>query len=352
MATELTKAQATALQRSRSIISMSSTERRRFAVQAANERDFDDLWSLLEAFLARKQASAHTLSAYRKGLRVLLEAWQGVNLLRPSREEAELFVLDLSAPDREIDAEDRNKYRDGQSIRYKPLAPATVRARVSAAKAFYEALAWAGATDANPFEGVLLPKLRSRPVDRAREKAYTQEELERMARVCQDWDDRLILLLGAHAGLRASEMLALRWEDVDLRAGRLTVRFGKGGTTASVTMSDELARNLRTLGYELFPTGSASGEVLSTRSRSRLYERVKRLWIDGFVLEGAEVPPFTKGVHGLRHHAGVTYARQTYDLRKVRDHLRHASMSSTEIYMAAAESTDEVRDWEIGFDED
>jgi integrase/recombinase XerC len=64
------------------------------------------------------------------------------------------------------------------------------------------------------------------------------------------------------------------------------------------------------------------------------------------------VPPFTKGVHGLRHHAGVTYARQTHDLRKVRDHLRHASMSSTEVYMAAAEGTDEVRDWRIGFDDD
>src|SRR5690625_7151775 len=119
MSTELTKAQATALQRSRSIISMSSTERRRFAVKAANERDFDDLWSLLEAFLARKQASDHTLNAYRKGLRVLLEAWQGVNLLRPSREEAELFVLDLSGPDREIDDDDRNKYREGHRNRQK-----------------------------------------------------------------------------------------------------------------------------------------------------------------------------------------------------------------------------------------
>src|SRR5690625_4257416 len=173
-----------------------------------------------------------------------------------------------------------------------------------------------------------------------------------MARVCQDWDDRLILLLGAHAGLRASEMLALRWEDVDLDAGKLTVRFGKGGTTAGVTMSDELARNLGTLRHGLFPASAPAGEVLESRSRSKLYERMKRLWIDGHVFEGREVPPFTKGVHGLRHHAGVTYARQTHDLRKVRDHLRHASMSSTEVYMAAAEQTDEVRDWEIGFDEE
>jgi integrase len=102
----------------------------------------------------------------------------------------------------------------------------------------------------------------------------------------------------------------------------------------------------------LFPAGRASGSILETRSRSRLYKRVQRLWTDAFALEGHEVPPFTKGVHGLRHHAGVAYARETHDLRKVRDHLRHASMSSTEVYMAAAEGTNEVRGWRIGFEDE
>src|SRR5690625_6193119 len=100
MAREITKTQANALQRARSIIGMSSAERRRFAAQAANERNFEDLWGLLEAFLTRKEASSHTFSSYKKGLQTLLEAWQGVNLLRPTREDAELYVLNLSAPDR------------------------------------------------------------------------------------------------------------------------------------------------------------------------------------------------------------------------------------------------------------
>lgn len=349
---ELSKSLTSSLERARSLLTMSSEDRRLFAAKAVNERDTEALWELTEAYLTRKQASRNTIASYRKGVLVLLEAWSGVNLLRPRREDAELYVLDLMAPDRPVDDNDRNKYEDGRSVKYKPLSAASVRSRVSAAKALYDALRWTDVTDADPFDDITLPKLRSKPVERAREKSYTQEELARMARVCRDWDDRLILLLGAHGGLRASEMLALRWEDVDLHRGRLTVRFGKGGTTASVTMSEELLRNLRTLRSGLFPAGPASGYVLSSRSRSSLYERVKRLWIDSFAFEGHEVPPFTKGVHGLRHHAGVAYARQTHDLRKVRDHLRHASMSSTEVYMAAAEGTTEVRDWQIGFDED
>jgi integrase/recombinase XerC len=349
---ELGKSLASGLARARSLLTMSSEDRRLFAARAVHERDTEALWALTEAYLTRKQVSRNTVVSYRKGVMVLLEAWSGVNLLRPRREDAELYVLDLMAPDRPVDGNDRNRFEDGRAVEFKPLSPASVRSRVSAAKALYDALRWADVTEADPFGDVTLPKLRSKPVERAREKSYTQKELARMAKVCRDWDDRLILLLGAHGGLRASEMLALRWEDVDLHRGRLTVRFGKGGTTASVTMSEELLRNLRALRGSLFPAGQASGYILESRSRSSLYERVKRLWTDAFAFAGQEVPPFTKGVHGLRHHAGVTYARQTHDLRKVRDHLRHASMSSTEVYMAAAESTSEVRDWEIGFDED
>lgn len=33
-----------------------------------------------------------------------------------------------------------------------------------------------------------------------------------------------------------------------------------------------------------------------------------------------------------------------------RNHLRHASMSSAEIYMAAAKDTDEVREWSLGIE--
>lgn len=171
-----------------------------------------------------------------------------------------------------------------------------------------------------------------------------------MGRVATDWDDKLILLLGAHAGLRVSEMLALSWDDVELRAGRLTVRLGKGGTTAGVTMSEELRRNLvaRSQDVPQRRRGDSPTPVLTLRSRAQVYRRLESLWYEAFKLHGVVAPEFSKGVHGLRHFAGMHYASQTSDLRKVRDHLRHASMSSTEIYMAAAKDTDEVREWSLG----
>jgi integrase/recombinase XerC len=83
-----------------------------------------------------------------------------------------------------------------------------------------------------------------------------------------------------------------------------------------------------------------------------VYTRLQELWFLALEMRGLAPERFTKGVHGLRHFAGMFYADQTSDLRKVRDHLRHASMSSTEIYMAAARDTDEVREWSLGVDAD
>lgn len=344
MSAGLVRRESDALARARGLLKLSLEERKRFAARAISERDAEALWSLVEARLRVKGASPNTLLSYRKGVLVLLSAWQGVDLLRPRRNDAELFVMNLLAPDRPSDPKDNSAPAAG----VKPLSAASVRQRVSAAKALYDALRWAEVTTADPFESVSLPKLATGAVERAKSKAYTQEELEAMAAVCQDWDDRFILLLGAHAGLRVSEMLGLEWQQVDLRNSSLTVSFGKGNKTARVTMSDELVRNLAARAHEITPL---RGAVLETRSRSHVYNRVRSLWERSFILTGQVPPPFNKGVHGLRHYAGVTFARETSDLRKVRDHLRHASMSSTEIYMAAAEDTDEVRAWSIGLDD-
>ena len=98
--------------------------------------------------------------------------------------------------------------------------------------------------------------------------------------------------------------------------------------------------------------GESPPFVLGVRSSSRVYTRLQELWFLALEMRGLAPEKFTKGVHGLRHFSGMFYADQTSDLRKVRDHLRHASMSSTEIYMAAARDTDEVREWSLGVDAD
>lgn len=46
-----------------------------------------------------------------------------------------------------------------------------------------------------------------------------------MAMECRDWGRPSHAPPGPHAGLRVSELLALTWDDLELRNGRLAVRF-------------------------------------------------------------------------------------------------------------------------------
>lgn len=335
----------------RSLLGMSFENRKLHAAKAIANRNHEALLALVEARLTIQNASPNTISSYRKGVRLLLEAWQGVDLLRPGQGAAELYVLNLAAPDREADPNDLGmRYAtddQGRPLRTRPLSPSTVRQRVAAASYLYATLRWAGVTDANPFANVILPPLRSKAEDRVKEKAYTHDELLWMLRVCAHADDQLVIYLGAHAGLRASEMIALKWDDIDFRAGRLLVRNGKGGKSAWVTLSEELTEVLREVNKRRFSTRAASGPVLRLRSRSAIYTRLRSLWERAFLSRGEPVPPFSKGVHGLRHYAGVTYAGQVPDLRKVRDHLRHSSVSTTEIYAGVAHDATEVKAWSL-----
>lgn len=347
--------------RARDIASWPEDERRRFATRAANERDLADLWAITFTYLtfhsrARGGLSPHTLRSYRKGVEQLILAWSGENLLRPSSNAGTMYVdalMDVGrtrdprdpTPDRMTERElERRRLMDlavaGEATsRGRPLSPASVRSRIQAGRALYEALNWTKATSARPFNGVKLPKRREDGGARIREKAYTDEELAAMLSV-EDvtTEDRVLVHLGAHAGLRVSEMLALRWEDVHNPPGKIRVRAGKGGKAGRVRMSNTLAQFLDELAHEGAVTPKS--RVLSHKTQGQVFDRLEALWRQAF--PGRE---FEKGVHGLRHYTGVRLYLQTGNLKKVKDHLRHASLDMALVYADAADDTEEVGDW-------
>lgn len=73
-------------------------------------------------------------------------------------------------------------------------------------------------------------------------EAYSQTEVPGLER-CGEGTTYLIVLLGAHAGLRVSEMTALRWEHLDLADGSKVVA-GKGSRSARVYLTPTLTEAL------------------------------------------------------------------------------------------------------------
>ena len=83
----------------RTWISLSPEERKRRAVAAIATGDRETLWSLLEAQHVRTHGhlSRKTLRKYRSGMNAWLDfaGRNAVNLLRPEREHADLWVREL-----------------------------------------------------------------------------------------------------------------------------------------------------------------------------------------------------------------------------------------------------------------
>ena len=286
-------------------------EVRRRAVTAARDLDAAALWDLLEANLVLNglvgaKVSPHTLRAYRKGLDTFLNFAQtaGVQLLRPRPNHGAAYA----------------RWLEGRGYN-----TSTVRVRLAAARKLFAALRWAGATDATPFADV---RPAPDPVPRTeKRKPYTQGEVEAMLRRA-DLEEKVILLLGAHAGLRVSEIAGLRRADIHLQGEHPHLMVtGKRQKRQGVPLSQSLQQVLQTW---LVGTPQLTTYVIGGQSSDYVQGRVKA------VCERSGVPYSRRQVHGLRHSAGTRIYADTGDLLAVRDHLRHADITSSEIYVEYA----------------
>lgn len=295
---------------------------RKDALRWARDSDEQGLWDLIEAFLVTRGArgarvSDHTLASYRQGLRTFLE-WAvpgGVSLLRPRPNDGFAYARHLEAAG---------------------LAPGSVKVRLAAARALYAALRWAGATDASPLTDV---RAARDPVPAwEKRKPYTRTDLAKLLKQA-DPQQRVILLLGAHCGLRVSEMLGLQRADVHLGGEHpyLTVT-GKRQKRQDVPLSRSAEQAVQAW-MEMTP--QLGSRVLSLETRKGVSDQLRDLCAQ------ADVRYDGRHVHGLRHTAGTEVYRETKDVLEVRDHLRHASMDTSAIYVnyARREEKGVTRDW-------
>jgi site-specific recombinase XerD len=133
---------------------------------------------------------------------------------------------------------------------------------------------------------------------------------------------KVMILLGALAGLRVSEIARVRGEDVDLGSARLHVT-GKGNKKAWVPLHPillEVAATMPASGY-WFP-GNARRPSLPIRSKSV-----------SDVIKAAMVRAGVQGTaHSLRHWYATTLLGDGADLRTVQELMRHSSVQTTQVY--------------------
>ncbi|TNL05965.1 integrase, partial [Kosakonia cowanii] len=76
-----------------------------------------------------------------------------------------------------------------------------------------------GYMNANPFDGIA-------PLKRARTEPdpLSREEFVRLISACQHQQTKNLWSLAVYTGIRHGELVALAWEDIDLKAGTMTIR--------------------------------------------------------------------------------------------------------------------------------
>jgi integrase len=140
--------------------------------------------------------------------------------------------------------------------------------------------------------------------------------------------DEAAVLLAYRHGLRATELVALQWSQVDLKGATITVTRAKGGMT---TQHPLRAVELRLLGKLRKEEPEAKYVLMSERgtpwSTSNWRKVLQRL-------AAVAKLPISVNPHALRHACGFALAGKGVDTRALSHYLGHRSLQSSERYTA------------------
>jgi type 1 fimbriae regulatory protein FimB/type 1 fimbriae regulatory protein FimE len=138
--------------------------------------------------------------------------------------------------------------------------------------------------------------------------------------------DRTLLLLMYRHGLRVTEAISLRWEQIDLKAGLLAVQRLKQGVPSTHPLRGTELRALRQLRRE-WPDGPYL--FVSERGGPMTASNVRKL----VTRTGLEANlPLPIHPHMLRHACGYKLANEGHDTRSLQHYLGHKNIAHTVRY--------------------
>jgi integrase len=159
----------------------------------------------------------------------------------------------------------------------------------------------------------------------------TENEINRLMKAAthnrRGHRDATMVLVCYRHGLRAAELVDLRWDQIDFNAAILAVRRVKKGSPATHPVRGDELRALRRLQREQDPKSayvftSERGSPFTTAGFAKMVERL------GIVARiGFKTHP-----HMLRHACGYALANKGHDTRALQAYLGHKNIQHTVRY--------------------
>jgi integrase/recombinase XerD len=211
--------------------------------------------------------------------------------------------------------------------------PATRARKTAALRSFYRYLVLSGRAGGDPTRALATPRLDSN-LPQTLSVGDVERLLARPGATPAGLRDRALLEVLYGAGLRASELLALRLQDIDLEVGFVRT-IGKGSKERVVPLGRKAMEAVRAYNQRGRPflgrPGSLKAPELFLNHRGRRLSRQGlHLLIKRYAKEAAL--PNDVSAHTLRHSFATHLLEGGADLRAVQEMLGHADLSTTQIY--------------------
>lgn len=181
-----------------------------------------------------------------------------------------------------------------------------------------------------------LPKLRKpRNIDVRPREYLRPDEVERLIEAAKTVGrhrqrDALIILMMWRHGLRVSEVIDLRWANIDWETAHIFIRRIKKGRDSNQPIDGNELRQLRTLKRE---SQNLPWIFVTERGTPLDDDTVRKMIKRAGSLGGFEFPIHP---HMLRHACGYTLAAKGTDTRTIQDYLGHTNIQHTVKYTELA----------------
>lgn len=276
-----------------------------------------------------QQTGDSTLAGYLRALR--LERGLGERTVESygrDLRQLEDFLQSRGVAIENAGAEDLRVFLAGRSWK-----PATRARKTAAFRSFYGYLVLSDRATSDPTRALATPRLDSN-LPQTLSVADVERLLGRPAATPTGLRDRALLEVLYGAGLRASELLALRLQDIDLDVGFVRT-MGKGSKERVVPMGRKAIEAVRVYNQRGRPFLGRPGclkapELFLNNRGKKLSRQGLHLLIKRYAKEAGL--PDDVSAHTLRHSFATHLLEGGADLRAVQEMLGHADLSTTQIY--------------------
>ena len=258
-----------------------------------------------------RSLSRNTLSAYLSDLKKLISFCENKDLINLDKKTILDFINNLSTAG---------------------LSPRSTARTISSLKTFYKQQVLNETMRSNPMQSIKTPKLAKKLPD-----VLSLEEIVKMmdsidfSKLSGERDKTIIMLLYG-SGLRVSELVSLKINDLFVDEGFIKVR-GKGNKERLVPIGaktiNQVSCYVESYRNKVAKADSKNYLILNQRggglSRVSVFNLIKKLAVEAGIKKA--ISP-----HTLRHSFATTLIEAGANLRAVQQMLGHESITTTEIY--------------------